>query len=84
VAKHRRRLHFYFATNARPKATALVEMLQVAGYDVLVVQDKNKFLITGVTTPIPMSQRALGDWSTDMVTLAFEFDSLFDGWQLEA
>ncbi len=75
-------LEFFFATNSVFKAKALVEMLEVHEYAVLMVRDGAKFLVTGITPPIPMSQRALSDWSRDMTSLGFEFDALFDGWGL--
>jgi len=81
-AKEVRQLEFFFATNSKPKASALAEMLQVHEYAVTVVRDGAKFMVAGLTTPIPMSKRALSDWSRDMVALGFELDSLFDGWNL--
>lgn len=75
-------LEFFFATNAAAKAKALVEMLEVHEYAVVMVRDGAKFLVTGLTPSIPMSKRALSDWSSDMTSLGFEFDALFDGWGL--
>lgn len=82
TAQDARSLEFYFATNSAAKAKALVEMLQVHEYAVVLVRDGAKFMVTGVTPPIPMSMVALRDWSRDMVALGFEFDALFDGWNL--
>ena len=78
-ARQKRPLEFFFATNSKAKGKALVEMLEVHGYQVVMACDGAKVLVTGVTPPIPMSLTALSDWSADMVSLAFEFDSLFDG-----
>lgn len=81
-AKDARQLEFFFATNSKAKATALVEMLNVHEYAVTMVRAGTKFMVAGLTPAIPMSKRALSDWSRDMVALGFEFDSLFDGWNL--
>ncbi len=82
TSKHACPLEFFFAANANANAQALAEMLAVHEYDVTVVRSGKKFMVAGVTTPIPMSPVALRDWSRDMVALGFEFDSLFDGWSL--
>lgn len=81
-ARQTRPLELFFATNSLTKAKALVEMLEVHEYTVVLVRDGAKFMVTGVTPPIPMSLTALRDWSADMVALGYEFDSLFDGWML--
>ncbi len=81
-ARASRPLELFFATNSLAKAKALVEMLEVHEYAVVLVRDGSKFMVTGVTPPIPMSLNALRDWSADMVSLGYEFDSLFDGWML--
>ncbi len=81
-AKEKRRLEFFFATNAPKKAQALVEVLHRHDCDVTQVRDGQKFMVTGITPARVMSVPSLREWSADMVNLGFEFDCLFDGWQL--
>ncbi len=82
AAKEKRRLEFFFATNTQRKAQALVDVLHLHGCNVVLVGSGKKFMVTGIAPARAMSLPSLREWANDMVTLGFEFDSLFDGWNV--
>ena len=73
------KLEFFFVTNAESKASTLAEK----GYSVeygISESYKNKYLITGWSTPIRMDESIVVEWTKNMCELAYKHDCEFDGW----
>lgn len=77
------RLEFFYYTNAQEKADAFVKSLKKIDYDANAQQstrDPKKWLIDGWTTPIPMDEATLVQWTQEMCEAGFMHDCEFDGW----
>jgi hypothetical protein len=74
---------YFFYTNTEPKAQALAIRLKSLGYEVESrpsAGDAGELLISGWTTPIKMSDKAVVTWAEKMCLLGYEYDCDFDGW----
>ena len=77
------RLEFFFYTDSKRKAATLASELDALGYEVECrpsPTDETQVLITGWTTPMPMAEVMVNDWSMHMCQLGFRYDCRFDGW----
>ncbi len=77
------KLEFFFVTNTESKASALASTLVEKGYSVeygLSENYKNRYLITGWSSPIRMDEPIVVEWTKNMCELAYKHDCEFDGW----
>jgi regulator of ribonuclease activity B len=77
------KLEFFFYTNTEAKARGLANVLQGLEYKVESgpsAGDARQFLVTGWTTPIKMTDKAVVAWTDKMCRLGYEHDCEFDGW----
>lgn len=77
------KLEFFFYTDAAPKAKGLAAALSALGYETkhgLSGEPKRTHIVTGWTTPIPMTEPDTARWVQRMCELGFEHDAEFDGW----
>jgi hypothetical protein len=77
------KLEFFFYTDAPAKAASLATDLAHLGYQAqhgLAAADNGQSVVTGWTTPMPMSKEGVVAWTRQMCTLGFDHDCEFDGW----
>lgn len=77
------KLEFFFYTDNDAKAQELALALRELGYDANVDQaagDVSLMLVNGWTTPMPMDEATVTDWTARMCQVGFEHDCEFDGW----
>jgi len=77
------KLEFFFYTDTTAKAASLAVDLTQLGYQVqygLAATDNGQAVVTGWTTPMPMSKENVVAWTRQMCNLGFDHDCEFDGW----
>jgi regulator of RNase E activity RraB len=77
------KLEYFFYTNTIDKAVELVDELKQKGFEVehsKSLGEKNAYIVTGWTTPMPMEDSTLVVWVGEMCDLGFKHDCEFDGW----
>jgi hypothetical protein len=77
------RLEYFFYSPSRDNAAALADALKLQGYSVQArpsPHDKDLFIITGWSTPVPIQEESLRSWTVAMGGLGFAHDCEFDGW----
>jgi hypothetical protein len=81
------KLEFFYFTNAQDKADAFVKSLKKIDYDAKChrsTKDPNRWLVDGWTTPIPMDEATVVQWTQEMCEAGFLHDCEFDGWGTNA
>jgi hypothetical protein len=77
------KLEYFFYTNTKEKAAALVEKLTDMGYTGTYdhsASDKQQFVVTGWTSRMKMDDQTVLDWTGRMCDVGHEHDCAFDGW----
>jgi len=77
------KLEYFFYTNTKEKAAALVQKLAELGYTASYdhsASDKKQFVVTGWTSPVKMDDETVLDWAGRMCDAGHEHDCEFDGW----
>jgi regulator of RNase E activity RraB len=82
--KPQQEVEFFFYANTQDAASNLAIDLSKLGYNVYQVDtsaaNKNKWLVSGCTLPLNMTEVSLIKWSEGMCRLASLHDCQFDGW----
>jgi Regulator of ribonuclease activity B len=77
-------VEFFFYADAEDKAANLAIALHQLNYSVYGVfppsESMKDWSITGITPPIPFSEKEMTAWCETMYKLGYEFDCKFDGW----
>jgi|WetSurMetagenome_2_1015567.scaffolds.fasta_scaffold26421_2 regulator of RNase E activity RraB len=77
------RVEYYFYTDTVQKAKALASDLGRLGYESEYRPSTSReglTLVTGWTTPMPLSYPVIEGWTRHMVQLGLKYDCEFDGW----
>ena len=77
------KLEYFFYTNTKEKAAALVQALAALGYTGSYdhsASDKKQFVVTGWTSRMKMDNQTVLDWTGRMCDAGHEHDCEFDGW----
>ena len=77
------KVEFFYYTNAESKAVAFVTSLKKIDYDAKwrhSQKDAAKWLVEGWSTPIPMDEATVIQWTQEMCEAGFMHDCEFDGW----
>jgi len=77
------KLEYFFYTNSADKAAALSKSLADLGYEGGYGESaggRNEFVITGWTSPMPMDDQTVREWTGRMCDTGSEHDCEFDGW----
>jgi hypothetical protein len=77
------KLEFFFYTDKPASGAALAAELQAKEYSVehcASASDKKLTVITGWSTPVPMSDESVLAWTKEMCHVGYKHDCEFDGW----
>jgi hypothetical protein len=77
------KVEFFYFTDAREKAEAFVRSLTKIDYDAKArasTKHPGRWLVEGWTTPIPMDEETVVQWTQEMCEAGFMHDCEFDGW----
>ena len=76
-------LEYFFYTNSEEKAKNLATEISKLNYTVsfgVSEVSKDRFLVTGWTTKMKMTDDVVNQWIEQMCELGYKFDCNFDGW----
>ncbi len=77
------KLEFVYFTNARDKAEAFVKSLAKIDYQAKChpsAKDPRRWVVEGRSTPVPIDEETLVQWTQEMCEAGFMHDCEFDGW----
>ena len=74
------RLQFFFTVERKELSEELAETLRNRGYTADILQARERFLVSGWSSPVSMTEEVVLSWTIEMMQLASRFESEFGGW----